>query len=667
MKIFFIFFFIFLSVKTIGFSQQTYDDSFMKTFSLQKRNLNRLKLSVLRRLFRLIHINENKSDTLYHFYKKHPISHFEQLQKIGFNSSEIELLKKYLILTTRLSDEQKSRLNDFLDEENEETIAYYKDLLLRPVELNNAGKEELLSLPHFDPSKVQKILRYRRIHEITTLSELTNLGWEPEELGWLRPFVSLRASTQTNFTTQISILSRQTLSETTKQFVSQNTNKSTYSTRFSLDNNLFRFYAGVRDSIFPLFSPWNQTLANGTANLLIHYKNADFLIGDFDLRCGQGLLFGSAMSTPIGSLTAPPFYRKDRGLKATTSLSPDINQDHISDHFRGLAVSWNSQDLILFSFRPKIRSTVFYSLRTNAQSFQQIGMSLSSLIPLFDTSRIGFNILSDFQSQKFSFYYDTRFRNPLHIYGEFAFFQNLAFFQGIAFQTKALKFSTVAYLSCSNFQAPYGSPFPHSRRNTFGILTGFSIRHWSGKYHIIADIYSIPFEFPMKQKYEFQYQKSFHFRSFLKQTKFLLKTKYSNPFENPNIRNTLYFRFFFKAPWNLTLKYQNLILIQTNLVGHSIGARAEWQFSNLSFSAGTSFYCSKTSATTLYGVEPQITLGETGIKSYNGTGSETFARIKWKITQNVQLNGKYLFEFNQKDEITLRQHLFAVYFESRLI
>ena len=46
----------------------------------------------------------------------------------------------------------------------------------KPIEINRATKEQLLRIPGIGPKRAEEVIRYRRIHKISTISDIKNIG-----------------------------------------------------------------------------------------------------------------------------------------------------------------------------------------------------------------------------------------------------------------------------------------------------------------------------------------------------------------------------------------------------------------------------------------------------------------------------------------------------------
>ncbi len=238
-----------------------------------------------------------------------------------------------------------------IDEDLLERMLYISG---NPLKINNLSRAKLLSSGLFTQYQVASFLDYRdRYGDVLSYSELGALnGYNPNFVEALKPFISLDSSRlpgQSRWegnSIYNKLIARGFFKNDDEQFLPQYS----YALRYSTDiNQKYFFRAGLvrsYDSKFHYPSAFTVTLAYQS-------KRLSFVLGDFNLRFGQGIALWNGMSL-AGVSNVSSFLKKPTGLSLPSSFSSPAALTGIASD-----VSFRNFTLTTFVSMPKLRTYVY--------------------------------------------------------------------------------------------------------------------------------------------------------------------------------------------------------------------------------------------------------------------------------------------------------------------
>jgi hypothetical protein len=226
------------------------------------------------------------------------------------------------------------------------------ELAENPIDLNSASKETLESIPFLNESQIEGLCYYQyRFGPMASLSELLLIeGMDEQTLRWLRPFVCLENATgsqSSKFSTKKalkfgkqeirgrwgrSLQKKLGYTKSDKSYLGD-PNQLGLRYGFNYKGNLQWGVVLEKDAGERLWSPKN----GGIDYLSLHFllkgqkRIKSFILGDYNLRLGQGLVCGSAFS--LGKNTA------GTALEQTGSTLSRHFSSSESGFFRGIGTT----------------------------------------------------------------------------------------------------------------------------------------------------------------------------------------------------------------------------------------------------------------------------------------------------------------------------------------
>lgn len=272
-------------------------------------------------------------------------------------------------------------LTEMAEEENvahlEAIERELEELHAQPLDINQATRSDLLALPFISQAQADSILSYReKKHRFYTLGELMFVHGLPHDVRLFMPLFFYCGEPQAPQTSFLGKLYRGHfdaeghLSVPTYQREGERT-----PTVSELAKAPGKYYAGNGlAGTLRLRYKWGSAVAYGLTfnkdagepfaangcrpfdynSFYFHYRDrrSELLIGDFEVRAGQGLLFGnSSFSTRLGDVATP--RRRRAQLKAHTSLEENR-------FLRGVAAarSWGAFSLLAYASVRRLDATV---------------------------------------------------------------------------------------------------------------------------------------------------------------------------------------------------------------------------------------------------------------------------------------------------------------------
>ena len=236
------------------------------------------------------------------------------------------------------------------EEENEDGQLFeiIEELLLNPINLNEASLTDLIKIPFLTSLDAKQILSKRKeLNHFSSISDLEKIKIDQNTLILIKPFVKIGKprTTEKNNNLQYYIRSRvKNDLQNRVGFINGNYlgNKQSLYNRILLKNQNMRIGllsekdAGENDYL-DHYTGFFEYQSNGLINKVI--------FGDYNIEFGQGLAMWSAYSFSKGLDAVNPVMKRTRNISA--HLSSEENR-----HFRGSAISLNL---------PSNLVTLFYS------------------------------------------------------------------------------------------------------------------------------------------------------------------------------------------------------------------------------------------------------------------------------------------------------------------
>lgn len=223
----------------------------------------------------------------------------------------------------------------------ESEIELYWDLAETPLRINASSRSRLLSSGLFSEYQVASLIDYmERSGAVSSYAELSLIeGFNPELVSALKLFVSVNSSmpigmrsgdkrrTVTSLMTNVSFKSE-------KQDGMENSLSAWQKCRVEQD--------GLFDAGIALKKPYGSSKPSSYSGYLAFYgkrKLEQIIIGDYSLRCGQGLSLWSGFSMS-GFSGDRSFWKRPSGISASRSLSDGLSHRGVAMRFgAGLKVS----------------------------------------------------------------------------------------------------------------------------------------------------------------------------------------------------------------------------------------------------------------------------------------------------------------------------------------
>jgi hypothetical protein len=253
-------------------------------------------------------------------------------------------------------------LEDLLQEpaeegDNSELYEILENLMLNPVNINQAGIDDLLSLPEMDLSSAQLIIEHRKKYgdffSIYELNAVQNLN--PDLIRKIYPFITVTQqeikyietkSALENFIGSTNIILRSRFAndiQTRRGFIEgrfEGTKPRVY------NRLLARYQNNIQAGLLIEKDP-GESLLNDFSSYHLALKNIGIIhsavVMDYLLEFGQGLTLWSPYAFTKGADAIYPVKRKDKIIKPYTS-STEVN------FFRGAAAAVNLNNFIVSGF-----------------------------------------------------------------------------------------------------------------------------------------------------------------------------------------------------------------------------------------------------------------------------------------------------------------------------
>ncbi len=264
------------------------------------------------------------------------------------------------------------------DVDYDELYEYLFQLYANPVNLNEATREDLLAIYLLSERQINNLLSYRQAYgDLLTIYELSFIpGFDRLTITHLLPFVTVEAAARppVSWRERIGQADRLWLSrlETTLEpkrgyLLADTISDATAVARYT--GSPYKHYQRLRLSLRNDFSVgltaekdageafrWHPTARQGGydyysfhAHLQHRGRLKDFILGDYTLQFGQGLLLGSGFSRGKGAETVQAVRGRSLGIRPYTSAME-------SGFFRGVAATY-----VLPAGQHTLEATVFYS------------------------------------------------------------------------------------------------------------------------------------------------------------------------------------------------------------------------------------------------------------------------------------------------------------------
>lgn len=459
------------------------------------------------------------------------------------------VLLNYSIITPQ-SDSLSSSINEIIetvvseteeDIENDNLITVIEDLLLNPINLNQADSSQLLQIPYLDPFSVHLILQHKRLYgvffSVSELYSITEL--DQNIISAILPFINISVDEQnyiddntfSNFPysiiTNSNFLLRSRLSSDLQDrtgFTKNNYAGSKIKTynRFVI-KSLNNIQAGV------LFEKdAGEKSLNDFTSYHIQIKNFSVLknivAGDYTLEFGQGLAMWSPFGFSKGSDSVIPVKKKARNISAYTSSAE-------YGYLRGLAANIYLNKLSLTGFYSSklidasidsltdritsVNLTGFHRtqnelLKQNVVKQNLIGVSVEYRFS--DRLNIGLvhyktnfskkfytSDLYDLDDDSYSYtsvYYDANF-SSINIFGEAVYNgKSIASINGLELLvSKQLTYVTSIRSYPSNYNNLFGFGFSETNgkiKNEVGLYSGLKYKTGPGIFNFYFDIFKYP-------------------------------------------------------------------------------------------------------------------------------------------------------------------------------
>ncbi len=336
-----------------------------------------------------------------------------------------------------------------IEEIDEELFERMESISKNPLKINELSRSKLLSCGLLTQYQVASFLDYtQRNGDVLSYSELAALdGFNVDFVSALRNFVSLDSSRLPGQ----SKWERNSIYNTliTRVFTKNNTYEFSpqysYGFRYKTDINKKYFmrlgFVRSYDSKFHYPSTFTGTVAYQTKKLSI-------VLGDFNLRFGQGLALWNGMSLS-GVSKVDSFIKKPTGLSLPSSFSSPTA-------LIGVASELNIRNftLIVFTSIPKLKAYVYKSTNTISHEDFFSGFNLSYFGPRYRLAFTQANTISSFDAA-FCFY-------GIDLWGELAIDWRKLSPSAVLGATipigKMFRFATLIRYFSPNYNASYNGP-----------------------------------------------------------------------------------------------------------------------------------------------------------------------------------------------------------------
>ena len=546
------------------------------------------------------------------------------------------------------------------DEDDLARAAYYQDILIHPMSLNDTEIRYLERLPGWSHESAVRADEYRKNKPFETLSDLTNIGFTEADIFSFQDYIRIVPPKvkPLEIHTRISLVQDGdfTLSN---QAVSRSDRQSDLQGLILAESKDYEIYAGLRketNALYPnaMSAPWNVFRIYGILNLSAFTIAA----GHYTLDYGQGLLFGPSMILPASSLSDFPVRHKSHGLTGYKSLTEDPDQDKSREYLSGAAVSWED-----FGFRLTGFGSYFPTdLKNKKLDRTDFGGNIRFPVPLAESSG-GITVLSSKVSNsansiRTSGYYQSRFWDALSLAGEAAFSGDIAWSQGFSWEWDSFKASVLGYSAGTNFDSPYGSPFLHGSDGTHGAFAGASFDNsffyfqasgdWYGKItnNLDNDAYEAKTGLRIRPDW-----------FWLRKINTEAKARYTENTDGDSLRNTE--SLMLEFPWigmELGFRFQNLLQYTRKEMGNMTALRLKIQPVDwLTFAGKWNSYSAASYYSALFGVEEMLYPGDFNLTPYYGIGNEYSFIGRIELPFGVKISGKWSRDIRYIGNGTRRQ------------
>ncbi len=295
-----------------------------------------------------------------------------------------------------------------LEEMDEELLERMRNINKHRLKINNLSRSKLLSCGLFTQYQVASFLDYRdRYGDVLSYSELATLnGFNSEFVSALKYFISLdslRLPGQSEWegsSIYNTLITRGFIKNITEEFKPQYSYGLRYQTE--INQKYFLRLGAVRSYNFKFHYP-----SAFTGTIAYQRRKFSVILGDFNLRFGQGLAIWNGMSL-AGVSNVSSFIKKPTGLSLPSSFSSPTALTGLASDF-----SFGNFSLITFVSIPKLKSDVYKT--PNKISFEDFltGLNFSYYGRRYRLSFSQANYISSIDAA-FCFY-------GIDLWGEFAF------------------------------------------------------------------------------------------------------------------------------------------------------------------------------------------------------------------------------------------------------
>lgn len=468
---------------------------------------------------------------------------------------EITLIGLLVLLNSSLitpqSDSLESSLNEIIetvitenedDIEDDNLITVVEDLLLNPININEADSSQLLQIPYLDPFSVHLILHHRSLYGVFfSVSELYSIkDLDQNIISSVLPFITVFVEEQnyaddntlSNFPysiiTNSKFLLRSRVSSDLQDRSGFTKNKYAGSKLKTYNRLVIKNSNNIQAGVLFEKDAGEKSL-NDFTSYYVQLKNFSVLknivAGDYTLEFGQGLAMWSPFGFSKGSDAVIPVKKKARNISPYTSsaeygylrgLAANIYLDKLS-----LTGYYSSRliDASIDSIADKITSinlTGFHRtqnelLRQNAVKQKLIGIAIEYRFS--DRLNIGLVHYKTTFSKKFyatdlydpendsynysSVYYDANL-SSINIFGEAVYNEkSVASINGLELLiSKQLTYVTSIRSYPSNYNNLFGFGFSERNgkiKNEVGLYSGFKYKTKPGIFNFYFDIFKYPY------------------------------------------------------------------------------------------------------------------------------------------------------------------------------
>ena len=498
----------------------------------------------------------------------------------------------------------------------EESVSFYQDVLLNPMDLNTTKIEYLQEFLNLKGSNLKSFIDFRKHNYFSSIYDLTNFGFSEFEIEKLSPYIVVKKITNKDFYFygKTAFIQRRFDNSETNRFIFQ----------FEVGAGNLKFYSGFKTFTNILESD-AYSITNLRYNFTFEDKYLKFLLGHYQLSYGQGLLFGDSSLNFIDSINKTPVYKKSKGIITFKSLTDDFDNDKNYDYINGIALNLKFFEDTFFPFLStgeqivkKTNKLYNFTMGFLYKDDSEAGILWNNIYPL---------------TNQFSFFYDYQGLDFFQPYGEIAISEGRSIEQGLIFNFDRTKITILGFYCDTNFNSFNDRNILGYKNNFKGFLSGlkFDINNFYFQTYYL--LYSRTTNEVYFNKLEFKggvYLKSDFFSTIF----FELKTRYSTLSTTTNLKNYIYFDVgFLKNNLVFQFRYQNLIEFIREEMGNFFLLRVILQpLKFLNIKGRIVYYNAESYYSALFYPEESFYRGDFYLKAYYGEGFEysLFSEVKIK-------------------------------------